>query len=134
VLDYKSDRVGSDEDLEQLVERDYALQRVLYALAVLRDGAPRVEVIHWFLERPHDWVSARYSAADIGGLEARLAERLERASASAFTVSERPHRGLCLGCPGRSGLCSWGDAETLREAPAAERGDAAWPPAGTGGG
>jgi hypothetical protein len=76
-----------------------------------------VEIVHWFLERPHDWVSARYVAADRSALEEELAERIARARASAFRVSERPHRGLCETCPGRGGLCSWSDADTLREQP-----------------
>jgi hypothetical protein len=117
VLDYKTDRVGDAEDLVLLVERDYGLQRLLYALAVLRDGSPAVEIVHWFLERPHDWVSARYAAADRSALEEELGTRIARARAWAFGVSERPHRGLCETCPGRGGLCSWSDAETLREQP-----------------
>ena len=117
VLDYKSDRVGAQEDLEELVERDYGVQRLLYALAVLRDGAPAVEIVHWFLERPHEWASARYGAAERGRLEERLKERIMDATARAFAVAENPHRGLCATCPGRAGLCSWSDAETLAERP-----------------
>jgi ATP-dependent helicase/nuclease subunit A len=116
VLDYKSDRVTDEVDLEALVERDYAIQRLLYALVVLRDGAPAVEIVHWFLER-EEWVTARYTAADRLVLEQQLAERIARARAEPFAVSPRPHRGLCLTCPGRAGLCSWGEAETLREHP-----------------
>jgi len=115
VLDYKSDRVAVDDDLSELVEREYGIQRLIYALAVLRDGAPEVEIVHWFLQRPHDWVAARYGAGHREGLEARLAERIERARAGGFEVSEHPRRALCLTCPGRAGLCSWGDAETLKE-------------------
>jgi ATP-dependent helicase/nuclease subunit A len=115
VLDYKSDRVGAEADLEALVERDYAVQRLLYALAVLRGGAAHVEIVHWFLERPDEWVSARYTASDRGELERRLAATIARAVDGSFRVSPRPHRGLCLTCPGRAGLCSWGDGETLRE-------------------
>ena len=48
---------------EELVERDYGVQRLLYALAVLRDGALAVEVVHWFLERPAESVAARFTAA-----------------------------------------------------------------------
>ncbi len=118
IVDYKSDRVSEHEDLGALVERDYAVQRLLYALAVLRDGAPRVEVLHWFLERPTEWVAAGYGAADRGELEERLAERIHRARARGFVVSEHPHRGLCETCPGRARLCSWSEAETLRETPA----------------
>jgi ATP-dependent exoDNAse (exonuclease V) beta subunit len=119
VLDYKSDRVGLEVDLSALVEREYGIQRLLYALAVLREGAAKVEIVHWFLQRPHDWVGARYTAADRGALEERLAERLAhaRAQTRTFSVSRRPHRGLCLTCPGRAGLCSWGEKETLREDP-----------------
>jgi ATP-dependent helicase/nuclease subunit A len=116
VLDYKSDRVTREVELETLVERDYAIQRLLYALVVLRDGAPAVEIVHWFLER-EEWVTARYTAADRLVLEQQLAERIARARAEPFAVSPRPHRGLCLTCPGRAGLCSWGEAETMREHP-----------------
>jgi ATP-dependent helicase/nuclease subunit A len=122
VLDYKSDRVGPDVDLSALVERDYGVQRLLYALAVLRGGAARVEVVHWFLQRPHESVTGRYAASDRDELERRLAERLERARERmrTFAVSPEPHRGLCLTCPGRGGLCSWGEMETMREDPLAD--------------
>ncbi len=117
VIDYKTDRVGASEDLDALVGRDYALQRLVYALAVLRAGAPGVEIVHWFLERPRGWVCARYSSADLGELEERLAARVQSARARMFAVSEHPHRALCETCPGRAGLCSYGDEETLRETP-----------------
>ena len=83
-------------------------------------GAPRVEVVHWFLERPEDWVGAAYAASDRGELEERLAARIQRARARMFAVSEHPHRGLCETCPGRAGLCSWSDGETMRELPGDE--------------
>ena len=35
IVDYKSDRVAEDEDLAARVERDYAIQRQVYALAAL---------------------------------------------------------------------------------------------------
>jgi hypothetical protein len=114
VLDYKSDRVAGDVDLEALVQREYAIQRLLYALVILRDGAPAVEIVHWFLERDES-VAARYAAGERLVLEQQLAERIARARVEPFAVSARPHRGLCLTCPGRAGLCSWGEAETLRE-------------------
>jgi hypothetical protein len=114
VLDYKSDRVGGDVDLEELVQRDYAVQRLLYALAVLREGATEVEIVHWFLERRQS-VSASYAAAERVVLEEQLAWRIGAARERRFAVSETPHRGLCLTCPGRAGLCSWSESETLRE-------------------
>ncbi len=117
VIDYKSDRVAPEDDLAAIVERDYAIQRLLYALAVLRTGAPHVEIVHWFLERPQEWVLARYMAGERRALEKRLAARIEGARSGGFRVSDRPHRGLCLTCPGRGGMCSWSDADTLRESP-----------------
>jgi ATP-dependent helicase/nuclease subunit A len=117
VLDYKSDRVGAAVDLEALVEREYGVQRLLYALAVLRGGAASVEIVHWFLERPREWASVRYVAGERAGLERLLAVRIERAAAGGFAVSPSPHRGLCLTCPGRAGLCSWDETRTLRADP-----------------
>jgi ATP-dependent exoDNAse (exonuclease V) beta subunit len=116
VVDYKSDRVEATVDLEQLVEREYGVQRLLYALAVLRDGAPAVEIVHWFLERG-EWVVARFLAADRLVLEEQLSQRVARTREQPFAVSAHPHRGLCLTCPGRAGLCSWSESETLREHP-----------------
>jgi ATP-dependent helicase/nuclease subunit A len=115
VVDYKSDRVSAEEDLDALVERDYGVQRLIYALAVLRDGARRVEVVHWFLERPREWVTAGYTANDLPGLEAHLEVHVRRAGAGTFGVSQSPHRSLCLTCPGRGGLCSWSETETMAE-------------------
>jgi ATP-dependent helicase/nuclease subunit A len=115
ILDYKSDRVDPQADLEALVTEEYGIQRLLYALAVLREGAGKVEIVHWFLERPSEWVGASYTAPERDALEQRLAAHVAQARESTFSVSSRPHRGLCLTCPGRAGLCSWGDEETLRE-------------------
>ncbi len=117
VFDYKSDRVEAGVELAALVERDYEVQRLLYALATLRGGARSVEVVHWFLERPDEPVGCGYTAAELPVLEKRLAARIEAARAAAFTVSSMPHRGLCLTCPGRAGMCSWSETETLREDP-----------------
>ena len=103
-----------------MVEREYSLQRLIYALALLRGGAAEVEVVHWFLEREDGCVTARFQAADRERLEERVSERVERALARGFVPSEHPHRGLCATCPGRGGLCSWGEQETMREPAPAE--------------
>jgi ATP-dependent helicase/nuclease subunit A len=119
IVDYKTDRVGAEADLAALVDRDYDLQRLIYALAALRDGAREVEIVHWFLERPEDWVGASFAAADRHELEERLAGRIHDARARTVSVSEHPHRGLCETCPARARLCSWSEAEMLRDAPVA---------------
>ncbi|MHB8490905.1 MAG: UvrD-helicase domain-containing protein, partial [Solirubrobacteraceae bacterium] len=114
VVDYKSDGVSGRQDLEELVERQYAIQRRIYALAALRAGAPRVEVVHWFLLRPRDEVAATFEASQAGLLEGELGRHIEMARERGYSVSPHPHRELCAGCPGRGGLCSWSEEDTLQ--------------------
>lgn len=115
VVDYKTDAVSAKDDLEQLVMGEYELQRLVYALAALRDAAGAVEVVHWFLRRPDEPVIARFGAGELELLEARLTARVAEARKRGFAVSESPHRNLCRGCPGRGGLCSWPASATMRE-------------------
>ncbi|HEY3865983.1 MAG TPA: UvrD-helicase domain-containing protein [Solirubrobacteraceae bacterium] len=115
VVDYKSDQIAPGEDLKAVVEREYSIQRLLYALAVLSDGAPSVEIVHWFLHRPAEPIGAVFAQGDRQRLEDAVARLVGNARESSFAVSEDPHRGLCLTCPGRSGMCSWSDSMTLRE-------------------
>ncbi|CAB4937289.1 unannotated protein [freshwater metagenome] len=116
VIDYKTDHVAADSDLEGLVARDYADQRALYALAALRGGAQTVEVVHLYLEHGGA-ASATYAAADIPALEERLAASARPLLAGEFPVAAEPHAALCGECPGRLGLCSWGQDMTSRPAP-----------------
>ncbi len=115
IVDYKSDRLLGGEDLEQLVRRDYAIQRLIYALAAIEDGAHEVEVSHWFLERPSSWVSSRFASHERSHLREQLFARLATAQTKGFAVTQAPHRGICLTCPGRGGLCSWGETRTMSE-------------------
>ena len=114
VVDYKSDRLAGDDPAER-VERSYGIQRLIYALAALRAGREAVEVVHCFLERPDDPVTASFDAADVPALEKRLRDLAAGALTGDFAVSAIPHRELCAGCPGRGTLCSWPLAETFRE-------------------
>jgi ATP-dependent helicase/nuclease subunit A len=115
IVDYKSDRLAGDEDLERLVQRDYGFQRLLYALAAIEDGAREVEVAHWFLERPGEWVAVRFVADERNHLREQLLARVARVRARGFAVTDAPHRGICLTCPGRAALCSWGETHTMSE-------------------
>jgi ATP-dependent helicase/nuclease subunit A len=117
VIDYKTGAVSDGEDLEALVRRDYELQRLIYALAALRDGAAKVEVAHWYLHRPEQPAVARFAVTEIGDLEARLHSRVAAARARGFAVSDTPHVRLCGTCPGRGGLCSWPADVAMREPP-----------------
>ncbi len=117
VVDYKSDAVGESEDLEARVQADYAVQRLVYALAALHDGAHEVEVVHWFLARPQEAPAALFTNAQRGALEAQLRLRIEAVRGRGYDVSAEPHRELCAGCPGRGTLCSWSEAQTRRLRP-----------------
>ena len=70
VADYKSN-VLDGADPAEVVEAEYRLQRLVYALACLRAGADEAEIVYQFLERPGDLVSATFSTADVPALEAR---------------------------------------------------------------
>jgi hypothetical protein len=114
IIDYKSDQVG-DADLEAMVDATYATQRRIYALAALRAGAPSVEVVHLFLERPAEPAVARFARDDLDILEGELRARAAPLLAGDYPVAEVPHRGLCASCPGRNGLCSYPPELTDRE-------------------
>jgi ATP-dependent helicase/nuclease subunit A len=115
IVDYKSDRLVVGEDLELLVQRDYGFQRLLYALAAIENGASSVQIVHWFLERPNEWVAASFDSDERGALRKLLLERIALMRASGFAVTQTPHRDLCLTCPARGGLCSWGETRTMSE-------------------
>jgi hypothetical protein len=118
VVDYKSDRLdGSDP--AAVAARQYWIQRLIYGLAALRSGAETVEVVHLFLERPEEPVSATYGRDDIGTLERELLALAAGALRGEFPVSDEPSVSVCSGCPGEGGLCSWPLEMTRR--PAADR-------------
>ena len=113
IVDYKTDALAPGEDLAAHVERDYSLQRLLYALAALSAGATEVEVAHCFLNAPEVGVSARYSATQRPRLERELTERLAPLRGGSFAVTAYPGLELCATCPGRARLCSYSEAVTL---------------------
>ncbi len=115
IVDYKSDRL-EDVTPDQLVERDYATQRIVYALAALRDGAPRAEVAYCFLERPAEPVTHAYTAADAPALTERLLALADGVLNARYEVTPTPHRELCADCPGRAALCSYPEERTLQTA------------------
>jgi RecB family exonuclease len=118
VVDYKSDVVAPDTDLEAYVEADYGAQRRIYALAALGAGATDVEVAHLFLHRAGEPATAVYDRADVARLRDELDGLVAGIAAGDFTPTDRPHRALCLTCPGRRALCHHPEELTLREAPA----------------
>jgi ATP-dependent exoDNAse (exonuclease V) beta subunit len=115
IVDYKTDPLEPGEDPAVRAAGDYAVQRLVYALAALRDGAEGVEVAHCFLERPDAPATTTFAAGDLARLERELGQLAAGALAGEFPVTDRPHRGLCATCPGRAALCSHPEELTLRE-------------------
>ncbi len=112
IVDYKTDAVDPGADLAARVERDYSLQRLVYALAALDAGAELVEVAHCFLNLPDRVVSARFAAADRRALRTswpRGSPRCEPPRSS--HVDPGPER--CGTCPGCARLCSYEESVTL---------------------
>jgi ATP-dependent exoDNAse (exonuclease V) beta subunit len=115
IVDYKSDRLGEAGPAE-VVDRDYATQRAVYALAALRDGAEQVDVAYCFLERPADPVVRRYAAADAAALAEEVLRLARGVLDERYPVTDAPHRELCADCPGRKALCSHPESRTLAPA------------------
>jgi hypothetical protein len=113
VVDYKSDPLDG-RDPAELTAESYSTQRLVYALAGLRSGAERVEVVHCFLERPDAPAAAVYDAADAAALESRLLTLASGVVEGRFEPSAEPNLALCGDCPGRAALCSWEEQDTLR--------------------
>jgi ATP-dependent helicase/nuclease subunit A len=114
ILDYKSDRLEG-ETPTQVCDEKYATQRIVYALAALRAGANRVEVVYLFLERPEEPVASSFEAADAARLEAELLGLAGGVVEARFPPTDEPHRELCADCPGQPALCSWEPEQTLAE-------------------
>jgi hypothetical protein len=119
VVDYKTDALDG-RDPEAVCDEKYGGQRLVYALAGLRGGAPEVEVAYCFLERPDLVVSRRFEAASRGDLEAELLALAAGVISGQFEPTDRPHRELCQHCPGRPALCTWGPDRTMAERPEGE--------------
>jgi ATP-dependent helicase/nuclease subunit A len=117
VVDYKSDVVTADADLDAYVEADYGAQRRIYALAALGAGAADVEVAHLFLARPAEPATVIYDRNDLPRLREELDGLVAGIAAGRFTPTTQPHRALCLTCPGRRALCHHPEELTLREEP-----------------
>jgi ATP-dependent exoDNAse (exonuclease V) beta subunit len=103
VVDYKSN-VLDGADPTEVVEAEYRLQRLVYALACLRGGADEAEIVYQFLERPGDLVSATFATSDLPALESELSEAIGRIRAGDF----RPTPGdlACSGCPALDVVCA----------------------------
>jgi ATP-dependent exoDNAse (exonuclease V) beta subunit len=103
VLDYKTNSLA-EGTAEEIVEADYRLQRLVYALACFRAGAEEVEVVYHFLERPDAVVSHTFERGDVPALEAELSEAIARIRAGEFVPT--PSEFNCAGCPALDVVCA----------------------------
>ena len=103
VVDYKTNTLAEGSP-EEIVEADYRLQRLVYALACLRAGADEVEVVYVFLERPDAVVTAVYGRGDVEALEAELSAAIDRIRAGEARPS--PDEFTCAGCPALDLVCA----------------------------
>jgi ATP-dependent helicase/nuclease subunit A len=103
VLDYKTNSLEEGSP-EEIVESDYRLQRLVYALACFRAGAQEVEVVYHFLERPDAVVTTVFSAEQAADLEAELSAAIARINAGDFRPS--PDEFTCAGCPALDIVCA----------------------------
>jgi len=103
VLDYKTNSLAEGTP-EEIVERDYNLQRLVYALACFRAGAEQVEVVYHFLERPDAVVATTFTPESIPALEAELSGAIARIQANDFRPT--PDEFVCADCPALNLVCA----------------------------
>jgi ATP-dependent helicase/nuclease subunit A len=105
VLDYKTNALAEAEaEPEEIVESDYRLQRLVYALACFRAGVDEVEVVYHFLERPDGVVSATFTRDDVTALEVELSAAIDRIQANEFRPT--PDEFICADCPALNLVCA----------------------------
>jgi len=103
VVDYKTNVLEGATPAE-VVDREYTLQRLVYALACLRAGAEEAEVVYQFLERPEDLVTLCYKGEDLPALEAELSAAIAAIQAGEFRPTPSEH--ACPTCPALDLVCA----------------------------
>jgi ATP-dependent exoDNAse (exonuclease V) beta subunit len=103
VVDYKSNALEGAAPAS-VVDAEYRLQRLVYALACLRDGATEAEIVYQFLERPDDVVAATFSSEDTAELEAELSAAIGRIREGEFKPT--PSEFACADCPALDLICA----------------------------
>ena len=103
VVDYKTNMLD-EASPEEVVEDEYRVQRLVYALACFRAGADQVEVVYHFLERPDEVVSTTYQRSELASLEGELSAAIARIRAGEFRPT--PSEQACAGCPALDVVCA----------------------------
>jgi ATP-dependent helicase/nuclease subunit A len=103
VVDYKTNSLAEGTP-DEIIESDYRLQRLVYALACFRAGAEEVEVVYHFLERRDAVVTTSFERRELAGLEQELSAAIRRIDAGDFSPS--PDEFTCSGCPALDVVCA----------------------------
>ncbi len=103
VVDYKSNALEERTPAE-IVESEYGLQRLVYALVCLRGGSSEVEIAYQFLERPEEVVSTSFTRDDTAQLESELSAAIARIQAGDFRPT--PSEFACSDCPALDLVCA----------------------------
>ena len=103
VVDYKTNSLAEGAP-DEIVEHDYRLQRLVYALACFRAGADEVEVVYHFLERADAVVATTFERHQLPDLEEELSAAIRRIDAGEFMPS--PDEFTCNGCPALEVVCA----------------------------
>ena len=103
VLDYKTNSLAEGTP-QEIVDADYRLQRLVYALACFRGGAHEVEVVYHFLEREDAVVSRSFGRAELPELETQLSEAIAQIRLGEFRPT--PSEFTCAGCPALDVVCA----------------------------
>ena len=119
VVDYKTDRVGS-EGTAALSDR-YAAQRAVYALAAAGGEDRTVRAAHVFLERPGEPVVEVFDPPALASARQRLEGLVAQIRSGVFEPAAEPYAALCFGCPAAPRLCPHPAWRPRRDAPAALR-------------
>jgi ATP-dependent helicase/nuclease subunit A len=117
VLDYKTNTLAEGTP-EEIIEADYRLQRLVYALACFRAGAEEVDVVYHFLERPDAVVTTSFDRLEVPALESELSAAIAQINAGEFVPT--PSEFNCSGCPALDLVCA-----------GPRLGGGAWPPPST---
>jgi ATP-dependent exoDNAse (exonuclease V) beta subunit len=103
VVDYKTNSLEEGTP-EEIVDHDYHLQRLVYALVCFRAGADEVEVVYHFLERPDAVVTTSFHRSQVDELESELSAAIAQINAAEFKPT--PDEFICSGCPALDVVCA----------------------------
>jgi ATP-dependent helicase/nuclease subunit A len=103
VVDYKTNSLEEGTP-DEIVDHDYHLQRLVYALVCFRAGAEEVEVVYHFLERPDAVVATSFDRSQLDELESELSAAIAQINTAEFKPT--PDEFICSGCPALDVVCA----------------------------